>query len=133
MVFGGTVLNNHAYFSEHPIVGEKSSTFRQMEQGHEPERIGEMFAADIAFSYAAPEQPEIMRKAVRSLGLDFAAIDFSTFADGSIVLWEANPYFDLAAVKKCMLWKERDLAGRNHRYVDAMAMGLAHAVGIGRA
>jgi hypothetical protein len=49
-------------------------------------------AADLEFAHGAPEHPVLMRRAASALGLDFAAFDYSTFADGSVVLWEANPH-----------------------------------------
>jgi hypothetical protein len=131
MVFGSTVINNHVYFASEPIVGKKTSTFKQIQRGKAPERARDTIAADIAFAWAPTEHEETIRNAVRVLGLHFAAIDFSTFADGSVILWEANPYFELKPVPECLLWKLRGLTDRNERYIDAMADGLAAAAGRG--
>jgi hypothetical protein len=61
-----------------------------------------------------------MRKAARTLGLEFVAIDYSTFATGAPVLWEANPYFYLPTAEKGVLPQERRLHIRMNGYYDAI-------------
>lgn len=47
--------------------------------------------ADIEYWALREDKPDIFRKAVHVLDLGFAAIDYSSFPDGSFILWEANP------------------------------------------
>lgn len=129
MVFPGAVFNNHIFFSSDPIVGSHSSTFAAAESGAAPPRIDEMIRADIDYSLSPPEQPDLMRAAVRALGLDLAAIDYSSLPDGRIVLWEANPYFDLPHRSKALLAASRQLELRNPRYIHALARDLGRLAG----
>lgn len=133
MVFPNAVFNNHIFFSPTAIVGDHSSTFRIASDGEAPPDLDEMIAADIEYSFAPPEQPELMQAAVRALGLDMAAIDYSTLADGRVVLWEANPYFALPHWTKAMLPEARRLKDRNPRYVTALVDELAALTGMSRA
>ena len=99
-VFGDVVLPSCIFFSRSPVVAWKGSTFSRydgwrslLEWAAYLRRFDrEAVAADIAFVRNPPEQPALMRRATSALGLDFAAIDYSTFVDGSVVLWEANPH-----------------------------------------
>jgi hypothetical protein len=99
-VFGDAVVPVHIFFSTSPVVAWSGSTFSRYEGWRslvQPlaylRRLDrEAVAADLAFSSGPPEQPALMRRAASALGLDFVAIDYSTFADGSVVLWEANPH-----------------------------------------
>lgn len=130
MVFPNAVINNHIFFSSLPIVGSKTSTFTAAVQGKPPPDLDEMLETDIAYSLGPPEQPELMQAAVRALGLDIAALDYSTLADGRIVLWEANPSFALQHITQAPLHKERRLAERNPRYMQAMIDYLAQLAGL---
>ena len=129
MVFGSKVLNNHIFFSSGPIVGSKTSTFGEAHRGGQPNRIDEMVEADIAFSRSPPEQPELMQAALRALGLGMAAIDYSTRADGSIVLWEANPFFQLPHWSLGLLAKPRRLEERLPALMDSMIDELEELAG----
>lgn len=120
MVFPGEVLNNHVYFASVPVVGNRTCTFAAAERGEPVPDLAAMLAEDIGYSFAPPEQPELMQAAVRALGLDVAAIDYSSFADGSVVLWEANASFALPYWSNGVLAHERRLEERVPRYVHAM-------------
>jgi hypothetical protein len=61
-----------------------------------------------------------MRAACRALGVDTAAIDYATFADGRVVLWEANPYFFLFSVGNYILPRERRFEERYQAFYDAL-------------
>ena len=102
-VLGDTVRTNHVYFSEHPIVGLYSSTF----WFHRPYksdlrrpgpylqrcwRLPDCLREDYAYWEKVVDDEAVLLRAAKALGLSFAAIDYSTLADGSVVLWEANPY-----------------------------------------
>jgi hypothetical protein len=116
-VFGDVVRNNHVYFSRDPIVGSGNTLFghRELATGPWPDRlrfhVGSLIKkrsgraskrdyrdsvqADLDFYDAAPEHPDIMLKAVQSLGFGFAALDYATLGDGSFLIWESNPYLFL--------------------------------------
>ncbi len=135
MVFGSELIHNHLFFSSHPICGMRVSTFQ--DAWTKPRRIASMLgmrepllnetiAADVDYAFADPEHAEIMRLAMSSLNLDVAAIDYSSRPDGSVVLWEANPYFAMPPVKHTLWARERKIADRIWRYDDAMLRLLAH-------
>ena len=102
-VFGDRVCPNHVFFSRHPIVGISHCTFFRyrgrrrwlapLATWHSWDRA--TLTADNAFWTNAPESPELMRRAARALDLDMVALDYATFANGDLILWEANPYFYL--------------------------------------
>ena len=101
MVFGDHVRNNHVFFADQPIVGCVSSTFRHFRSMNPFKRaIGNAHCRshvewDIRYHNEVCEEPELFAKAAKVLGCEFCAIDYSTYADGRVVLWEANPYFSL--------------------------------------
>lgn len=130
MVFPTEVLNNHVYFSSLPVVGNRTCTFAAASRGKAVKDLDEMLEADIGYSFAPPERPKLMQAAVRALGLDVAAIDYASFADGSIVLWEANASFALPYWSNGVLAEQRRLAERVPRYVDAMIRYLEHLAGL---
>lgn len=132
MVFPTGAMNNHVYFSTLPVVGNRTCTFAAAEGGGAVDDLDEMLAADIGYSFAPPERPRLMQAAVRALGLDFAAIDYSSFADGSVVLWEANASFALPYWSNGVLAHARRLEERVPRYVHAMIDYLEHLTGVTR-
>lgn len=127
MVFGAELLQNHVYFSEAAICGETASTFRAANRFYaRPLRslfphYRETLAADINYSFGTPEHAALMQRAVAAVGLDVAAIDYSSRPDGSVVLWEANPYFAMYPTKLSALWRDRRIAERNWRFYAAMS------------
>jgi len=50
----------------------------------------------------------------------FAAIDYSSYADGEVILWEANPYFDVPGRKRRSLRAQRIYEERSRYLVAAM-------------
>jgi hypothetical protein len=111
-VFGDIVRTTHVFFSRSPIVGMKGSIFwhYRQQRRHNPEAARELekdcaacLRADIAYWESREDNPELFRKAVHALDLDFAAIDYSSFPDGNIMLWEANPYFHLEPWQQAIL------------------------------
>jgi hypothetical protein len=118
MVFGSRVINNHIFFSEDPIVGGKTSTFLAAARGVKKPGMKEMLRIDFTYSRAPPEAPALMRAAMRALGLDVAAIDYSSRADGSIILWEANPFFHLPHWSEGLLGAPRRLQERVPRMLN---------------
>jgi len=128
-VFGNRVLSTHILFSRYPIVGMDRSTFhpyhgrgrhllplfrfRRWDQA--------AVAADNDFWRRAPEQPDLMLRAARALDLDVVALDYSTRADGSVVLWEANPYFSLDRWQEGVMPLQRCLEERIGGFAAAYA------------
>lgn len=104
-VFGDTVVPCHIFFSTSPVVGWAGSTFsRYRGWGSLLQPLAylrrldrEAVAADIAFARAAPELPTLMRRAASALGFESVGIDYSMFADGSVVVWEADPHPSIPA------------------------------------
>jgi hypothetical protein len=120
-VLGNTVRTNHVYFSLDPIVGLKTSNF----EVRRPDlmdlkspipylrkywKLPQCIQEDYGYWKAGTEHENLMIRATRALGLAFTAIDYSTLADGSVILWEANPY--PATVSKSPLPRLRHSQGR---------------------
>jgi hypothetical protein len=141
MVFGDVVRNNHIFFSRSPIVGRATSTFvaatrrahralRALGVGRK--RFHELLKADYEYFAGPPEAPEMMLAATRALGVDTAAIDYATLPDGSIVLWEANPYVHLPPWQHAVLARERRIPERTASHVEEVAGWLERlATGVG--
>ena len=99
-VFGDQVLAQALYVSEDPIVATETSTFRRYQGWGMLQSplvrlrpwVRRAVAADIAYAAGPAHRPELLTRAVRALGLEFAAIDYALRADGTLVLWEANPH-----------------------------------------
>ncbi|MFK8112130.1 MAG: hypothetical protein AB8B91_07995 [Rubripirellula sp.] len=121
MVFGDHVQNNHVFFSDRPVVGCMSSTFEHFRRINPIKRYtGNLrckshVQCDIDFHYSEPDDARLLSEAARLLGVEFCAIDYSTHADGSIVLWEANPYFSLHRWPITVLGRQRRLQARTPR------------------
>lgn len=62
---------------------------------------------DYEFFKQPEPDAELFNRATKALNLDIAAIDYSTFADGHHILWEANPRFALAQSPLDLLGRER--------------------------
>ena len=60
------------------------------------------------------------KRAARVLGLEYLAIDYATYADGTPVLWEANPYFAMPAWHQCILARKRRIKRRHWASYDAL-------------
>jgi hypothetical protein len=125
-VFGEHVVNNHIFFGAHPIVGSKSSTFghyqslnpiRRMIQNA---RCRPHVELDYQFFRREPEQVEMLRRTARALDLEFVAVDYSSKADGSIVVWEANPHFSLYLWPFEILPRLRRIPERHRRFHDVI-------------
>jgi hypothetical protein len=76
---------------------------------------------DVRYWEAGSEKPDVMKVAMNALELDFGAVDYSSLADGSVVLWEANPHFNLPPARQRMLPKQRRTRERLQSYGDALA------------
>lgn len=133
MVFGDEVVSNHVFFSKHPICGLKQSTFaRYSGNGRHWSALARILptdratlAIDNAFWRTAPEHAPVLRGATRVLGLEIAAIDYSSTADGRIVLWEANPYFEMPKPEDGVMPRERHLEQRIAGFYRALGRFLS--------
>ena len=130
MIFGDAIQARHVFFSENPIVGLTSSIGRHGRKSRRRHLVRifglrgeqrEMLEADYAFFRSEGEAAELMLRAARTLGFGYAAIDYSTFADGRVVLWEANPYPAIPGPTNYVLPRERRFAER----FDALCRGYA--------
>lgn len=142
MVYGDTLRNNHVFFSSSPIVGRATSTFqadagrcarglRLMGIGRR--RLQETVHADYEFFTSQPDCPEAMRAAMRALGIDMAAIDYSSLPDGNVILWEANPYVHLPPWRHAVLAEQRRIRERTDQHVEAIVSWFESlVVGAGR-
>ena len=99
-VFGDRVYPQAIYFSEDPIVASETSTFHPYKGWgmlkapflrFRP-RERRTLVEDLTYARGPAEAPELLVRSVKALGLDFAAVDYARLADGSLVLWEANPH-----------------------------------------
>jgi hypothetical protein len=136
-VFGHVTVPNHCLFSSSPVVGLHNSRFWRY-KGRRGKLLTplvalrrwdrEALAVDRTYAEAAQERPELFVRATRVLGLEWAAIDYSTLADGSVVLWEANPYFTLPVGQKGPLAGPRRLRARVERLCAGMVRHLEHLV-----
>lgn len=70
-----------------------------------------------------------MLRAMQILGLDFAAVDYSSLSDGSIMLWEANPYFYLPREEDIMIPARRIAKERIASYYKAITDFLTELPG----
>ena len=118
MVFGDHVCNNHVFFADQPIVGCVSSTFghfcswNPIQRTVLNNRYKTHIECDLAYSRSEPEKPDVLARAAAVLGVELSAIDYSTMANGEIVLWEANPFYSLHRWPYAVLGRKRSL---NHR------------------
>ncbi len=133
IVVGDTVRTNHLYFSASPIVGLASSTFnarfRVAEAITHPRTflkelywLRECLREDYRHWAGVSEFESVLVRATRALDLSFAAIDYSVFADGRIILWEANPY--PGAVTYAKMPRLRRVPSRAKGIFDSLGAGL---------
>jgi hypothetical protein len=126
-VFGDRVLPQAIYFSEDPIVSSKTSTFHAYRRWGVlpsaflpvPPLVRQTVHEDIRFANGSPDAPETMVRAVQTLGLDVAAVDYARLGDGSLVLWEANPHPAIPSWRHMELPVARNLRSRGLRLSDA--------------
>lgn len=127
-VFGSHVVPGAIYFSEEPIVGTGTATWaRYQGKGRFLEPLARLrsedrriVAADLAFAGSPLAHPELMRRAASALGLEFVALDHILLADGSVVLWEANPHPYIAILRHTPLPFLRRIRSRTQRIYDAI-------------
>ncbi len=126
-VCGDRVLASHLFFSTERIVGLSNSLFQREASrlrrlaryfGYHERLRADLIAADKAYFSAPLEEAQELVQAVRALGLDFAAVDYSIRPEGHIIIWEANPYFWLPHGKASVLSRQRDAVTRVDQTFD---------------
>ena len=126
-VFGNHVRSNHIFFGTHPIVGSLSCSFdhyrslNPIRRWKATKACREHIAIDLEYFYQKSENEDELIAAANALGMEFAAIDYSSQADGSVVLWEANPHFCMHAWPFQVLARPRKLTTRMLAFHDSMA------------
>lgn len=136
MVFGDHVRHNHVFFADQPIVGCVSSTFGHFRSMNPIRRMAananctRHIESDIEFHNSICEEADTLSMAARALGVEFCAIDYSSYADGRIVLWEANPFFSLHRWPIAVLSRRRKLAERTPRIHESAAGFFRELVGL---
>ncbi len=134
-VFGDRVVNNHIFFGSDPIVGGTSSTFghyrslNPVRRYIQNKRCQEHIEADYEFFLANESDGVMLKRAAAALGLDFVAIDYSSCADGSIVVWELNPHFSLYPWPFQVLARQRKLNERYCRFHETIQMFFRELLG----
>jgi hypothetical protein len=135
-VFGDAVMPSHLFFSPDLVVGLSNSLLmrearprRRMahQLGYNRKLLDDMIREDQAYFDSDPLYARTLVQGVRALGLDFAAVDYSIRPDGSVILWEANPYFYLPRGEDSVLSAERNAVERVNKSLDWMADQLRYA------
>lgn len=134
-VVGDRVFTEHVFFSSYEVVSSKSCTFgrfhrlgaglRGLARLAPRERVA--IREDLDYWRRGEEHRELMVRAAATLGFGFAAIDYSSRADGSVMLWEANPHPRLPPLAKIRLPRQRLGARRlasYHRRLEDFLVGL---------
>jgi hypothetical protein len=125
-VFGDRVYPQAIYFAEDPIVASETSTFHPYKGWRMLQSpllrlrpmVHRTVVEDVRYADGPPDEPELMVRALRSLGLDFAAMDYARLGDGSLALWEANPHPSMAVWRHMALPVARGLRRRWERIHD---------------
>lgn len=136
IVFGDALQARNVFFSDGPIVGlSTSSIWRYRPREGRPSRPGLFglrareraeLAIDLAyFRTGACDAPDVMHRAMEVLGFGFAAIDYSVFADGRVVLWEANPYHYVPGPRSYVLPEQRHFQERYDGFCRALGAFFA--------
>jgi len=118
-ILGPRVKAGHVFFATIPIVATQTCTFsprwRQSKGLKDVPRPGmDQMSVDIdnAFGNGPPEHVELLQRAGQVLGLEYFAVDYSSDADGGIMLWESNPYFFLPPLRISMMPAARQSKAR---------------------
>jgi hypothetical protein len=129
-LFGSNAVQSHILFSRDPVVQASVSVFREMQDRSQEyrDRFGtgrrnglaqrwirrnRSFRAALDAEQAFRLQPiahaALLRKAAALLDFHIVSFDYSLMADGSPILWEANPYPYINPFPGGTLWRDRDL------------------------
>lgn len=120
-VADGEVKASHLFCGKQLTVGSGNSIFAREERprrrlarrfGFRRRLVKELITRDLAYFRAPVAHSDQIVRAVRLLGLDFAAVDYSFLPDGSLYFWEANPFFNLPPGQESVLAEERNAVAR---------------------
>jgi hypothetical protein len=130
-VANNVIRTKHVFFSSNPIVSSKTAAFRAAARSGVAEYAvllsplhRECLRHDVAFWRAGEQHRELMIRACNVLGLQYGAIDYSNLADGTPILWEVNPVFQVPRARQIMLPRLRHAAERAESYCEAIAVSL---------
>lgn len=135
-VFGDAVMPSHLFFASGLVVGLSNCLLKRESRprrraahklGYNRKLLNDMIHEDRAYFDSDPIYARTLAQGVRALGLDFAAVDYSIRPDGSVILWEANPYFYLPHGEQSVFSAERGAVERVNRSLDWMAANLLAA------
>lgn len=135
-VFGDAVMPSHLFFAPDLVVGLSNCLLKREahprrrvghQLGYHRKLLGDMIREDLAYFDSDPLYARTLAQGVRALGLDFAAVDYSIRPDGSVIMWEANPYFYLPRGEQSVLSAERNAVERVNQSLDWMAANLRAA------
>ncbi len=133
-VFRDEVFSSHLFFSKKPIVCAGSCLFKREDRprralarafGFRKKMLDQLVDIDQNYFDTPVQHKKTLIDAVRALKLDFAAVDYSFKPDGSIILWEANPYFNLPHGRESVMFERRSAIARVNQTFDWMADCLA--------
>ena len=136
-VIRGEVKASHLFFSPDLAVGLSNSLFAResgpkhallRRSGFRQSLFADLIAEDLAYFDTPVARKDVLAGAVAALGLDFAAVDYSLRPDGSVILWEANPFFCLPPGEESVLSAERAAVARVNASLDWMAGCLSAAL-----
>jgi hypothetical protein len=130
-VANGTIRTKHVFFSSNPVVSSKTAILGTAARSGIPEYAillmplyRECIRHDVAFWRVGEQHRELMIRACNVLGLRYAAIDYSNLADGTPMLWEVNPVFQIPRARQMILPRLRYAAERAESYCEAIAVSL---------
>ena len=133
IVFRDRIIGSHIFFAKDRIVGLSNSLFAREQRprrnfarrfGYHRHLLDDMIAVDKQYFSEVPQGHEELIKAVSVMGLDFAALDYSLRPDGSILIWEANPYFNLPEGRDSVFAAQRDAVARVNQSFDWIAENI---------
>jgi hypothetical protein len=131
-VANGTIRTKHVFFSSNPVVSAKTAILGAAARSGLPEWAvllsplhRQCLRHDVSFWRAGEQHRELMIRACKVLGLQYAAIDYSNLADGTPILWEVNPVFQIPRARQMILPRLRHAAERADSYCEAIAVSLA--------
>lgn len=139
IIAGNQVIASHLFFAKSPIVSQASSLFARESRprrvaarrvGFRASLLKALIQADLDYFERPVAHAETLRRAVRVLGLDFAAIDYSFAPDGSVILWEANPFFYLPHGRHSVMSGPRQAERRVDATYARLVSALSEAVAI---
>ena len=79
----------------------------------------EIFLLEQEFWRESVANEDVFLQAAAALNLQFVAFDFSSLADGGVMLWEANPYPNIRPLASGAMAQPRQLSARATMHLEA--------------